>query len=165
MGAKVDYTRIAGGAAVGGRLRRLSEWIDGDSGRAYAALGVRFEQRWFGVLNQLALRGEGTVGELASTLRITHASISQTRRSLEAAGLISAQPDPKDGRRRPLRLTAAGRDLVARLSPLWRALDEAAEGLNDEAGGAAAALDRLDDALAQRSWFERVMARLSDEPA
>lgn len=165
MGTKVDYTRTVGGAAVGGRLRRLSEWIDGDSGRVYAALGVRFEQRWFGVLNQLALRGEGTVGELAGALRITHASISQTRRSLEVAGLITAQPDPKDGRRRPLRLTAAGRDLVARLSPLWRALDEAAQDLNDEAGDAAAVLDRLDDALARRSWFERVMARLPDEPA
>ncbi|MGH6911714.1 MAG: MarR family transcriptional regulator, partial [Phenylobacterium sp.] len=76
------------------------------------------------------------------------------------AGLIDARPDPKDGRRRQLRLTAAGKDLVARLSPLWRALDDAAQELNDEAGDAAAALDRLDDALAQRSWFERVTARL-----
>jgi hypothetical protein len=49
---------------------------------------------------------------------------------------------------------------VARLSSLWRALDDAAQELNDEAGDAAAALDRLDDALAQRSWFERVTARL-----
>ncbi|MGH6963047.1 MAG: MarR family winged helix-turn-helix transcriptional regulator [Phenylobacterium sp.] len=160
MATDTDYTRKAGGAAVGGRLRRLSEWIDGDSGRIYATLGVRFEQRWFGVLNQLSLRGEVAVGELAATLRITHASISQTRQSLEAAGLIDARPDPKDGRRRQLRLTAAGKDLVARLSPLWRALDDAAQELNDEAGDAAAALDRLDDALAQRSWFERVTARL-----
>ncbi len=165
MGTRADYTRTVGGAAVGGRLRRLSEWIDGDSGRIYAALGVRFEQRWFGVLNQLALQGDRTVGDLAVTLRITHASISQTRRSLEAAGLIAAQPDPRDGRRRPLRLTAAGQALVARLSPLWRALDDAAQDLNDEAGDAVAVLDRLDDALAQHSWFERVMARMPDEPA
>jgi DNA-binding MarR family transcriptional regulator len=155
-----DFTRAAGGAAIGARLRRLSEWTDGDAARVYEALGISFEQRWFGVLNQLALRGGATVGELAVALRITHVSVSQTRRSLERAGLVEAEPDPSDARRRRLALTAAGRQLVDRLRPVWRAFDEAALDLNAEAGDVAAALDRVEDALARKPLFERIMARL-----
>jgi MarR family transcriptional regulator, organic hydroperoxide resistance regulator len=116
----MDYVRGLAGAGIGARLRRLSESIDGDAARVYAALGIEFEQRWLGVLNQLALNGPATVGELASTLRITHVSVSQTRHSLERAGLVDSQADATDARRRRLVLTAAGRRLVRRLQPLWQ---------------------------------------------
>lgn len=154
-----DYTREAGGAAIGARLRRLSAAFDGDVARVYAALGIAFEQRWFGVLNQIALRGPTTVGELAATLRITHVSVSQTRRSLEEAGLLITQPDDHDARRKRLVLTPAGQALVDRLTPLWDVLAAAAMALDAEAGGLAIALDRVDDALARRSLFDRIMDR------
>ena len=48
-----DYSRGFGGGALGARLRRASERIDRDSTRVYAALDIRFEQRWYGVLRQL----------------------------------------------------------------------------------------------------------------
>ncbi|MBB6254262.1 MarR family transcriptional regulator [Nitrospirillum iridis] len=155
-----DYSRRLGGAALGARLRRLSETIDGDATRTYGALGIAFEQRWFGVLNQLALNGPLTVGELAARLRITHVSVSQTRTSLEKAGLAHSAADPADARRRRLALTPAGDALVARLRPLWRALEAAALELDAEAEAVTAALDRLEDALARRSLYQRVMALL-----
>lgn len=160
----MDYSRSVGGAALGARLRRLSEGMDGEATRIYATLGLDFEQRWFGVLNQLALKGPATVGELAAALHITHVSVSQTRQSLEAAGIVASASDPADGRRRQLALTDAGRALIERLAPLWAALDAAAVELNAEAGDVVSVLDRLDDALADRPLFDRVMARL-DRPA
>lgn len=158
----MDYSRKAAGAALGARLRRLSEQMDGDTGRAYAALGIQFEQRWFGVLNQLALNGPMTVGEIAAVLGITHVSVSQTRRSLEAAGLIAATADANDARRKLLAPTAAATGLIAMLTPLWKAFEAAALELDAEAGGVAAALDRLDDALARRSLYQRITDRLGD---
>lgn len=157
---KSDYVRAKGGAALGARLRRLSEQIDGEAERVYAELGIRFEQRWFGVLNQLVLRGPSSVGELAATLGITHVSVSQTRGALEAAGLLASAPDARDGRRRRLVLTERGERLAERLAPVWRAFEGASEELNDEAADVAAALDRLADALARRPLAERVRARL-----
>lgn len=154
----MDYTRGAGGAAIGARLRRVSEWIDGDATRVYGALGIDFEQRWFGVLNQLARHGPASVGELALALRITHVSVSQTRQSLERAGIVASEADPADARRRRLSLTEDGARLVERLTPLWRAFEEAAQELNAEAGDVAAALDRLDDALTRKSLFDRIVA-------
>lgn len=157
MVADTDYTRGVGSEAIAARLRRLSEALDGDTARVYAALGIDFEQRWFGVLNQIALRGPMAVGELAAVLRITHVSVSQTRRSLETAGILASLADPKDARRKPLALTPKGRELVERLAPLWAAFAAASRDLDAEAGDAAALFDRLEDALARRSLFDRIM--------
>ncbi len=156
-----DYSRIAGGAAIGARLRRLSESLDGDSTRVYAALGISFEQRWFGVLNQLAIRESATVGELAATLKITHVSVSQTRQSLEKAGIVRSQSDPEDARKKKIMLTAEGKRLVAKLRPIWAAFDEAALELNAESGDVVASLNKLDDALERQSIFERIMVRIA----
>jgi DNA-binding MarR family transcriptional regulator len=160
MTVRNDYSRSAGGAALGARLRRLSERLDRDSTRVYAARGLRFEQRWFGILNQIAINGPMTVGEIASALRITHASVSQARRSLEEAGLITALSDDADARRRPIALSAQGIELVTELTPLWQTFDQIATELNAESGDVVALLDRLEDALDARSLFDRIADRL-----
>lgn len=153
-----DYVAEMGGAALGARLRRLSAAIDAEVHRIYAARGIRFEQRWFGVLNQLALVGTATVRQLADALGITHASVSETRQSLENAGLVTSKPDPGDGRRRVLALSRAGTELVAELRPLWDAFDMAARELDAEAGGVTEVLARLEAALAQKTLAARVAA-------
>ncbi|SEM51704.1 MarR family protein [Stigmatella aurantiaca] len=154
----MDEVGAKAGAALGARLRRLSERLDTDAARVYAAQGVEFEQRWFGVLNQLALKGPMSVGALAEALGITHVSVSQTRVSLERAGLIWQEPDASDARRRLLSLSTSGKAFAARLAPLWAAFEQASLALDTEAGGLSAALDRLEVALARRSLFDRITA-------
>ena len=154
-----DYPLASRGGALGARLRRLTERIDRDAGRIYAEAGVDFEQRWFGVLNQLVLKGPLSVSDLAQVLGIAQASVSQTRQSLEGAGLIRWEKDARDGRRRTLHLTDKGQDLVAQLTPLWRLLAEVAAELDAEADDTVAALDRLDAALNRNSLYDRVARR------
>lgn len=160
---QLDYSAGLGGAAIGARLRRLSDRIDRDAARVYAALGVQFEQRWMGVLSLLAERGAMAVGELAESLRISHPSVSQTRRSLIGAGIIAEQADPRDARRRTLHLTPEGVALVARLRPAWAALELAGEVLNREAGNTVLALNRLELALDGLSLERRVEIILKGE--
>lgn len=155
-----DYSREAGGAALGARLRRLSERIDRDATRLYGAQNIHFEQRWYGLLNQLVLNGPMSIGDLARALSITHVSVSQASRSLEASGIVASTPSTQDARRRELRLTPKGGALIAQLSPLWQALNGVAEELNAEAGDVVRLLDRLDDALAQKSLFDRVTDKI-----
>lgn len=157
-----DYPARLGGAAIGARLRRLSARIDADAARAYAAFGVAFEQRWFGVLNQLALIGPMSVTGLAAALGISHASVSETKASLEAMGLIVSRPDAADGRRRTLQLSEDGQAFVARLRPLWQAFDAAAAELDVEAGQVSDALGRLEAALERTSLLARILARAPD---
>lgn len=160
VGQSPDYNREAGGAALAARLRRLSERIDRDGTRLYAAQNIRFEQRWYGLLNQLVLNGPMSIGDIARALRITHVSISQASRSLEAAGIIASAASNQDARRRELSLTPKGEALVAQLCPLWLAFNSVAEELNAEAGDVVRLLDRLDDALAHRSLFDRVVDKM-----
>ena len=160
MTDRSDYSRAARGAALGARLRRLSERLDRECTRVYSALGAQFEQRWYGGLNQIVLNGPMTVGEIAASLHVTHVSVSQARRSLETAGFVQNIDDAADARRRPITLTARGKALVAQFTPLWQALSESAEELNAEAGDVVALLDRLDDALDARSLFDRAVARI-----
>jgi len=155
------YTAQQGGAALGARLRRLSDRIDREAAGLYAELGIHFEQRWFGVLNLLSLYGPLSVGELTAPLGISHASVSQTRQSLEKAGLIVMTPDPTDARSRKISLSPDGEALLVQTRPLWSALIAVAADLDAEAGEVVAALDRLDQALDQRSVGERVRARLA----
>lgn len=153
------------GAAIGAQLRRLSGRIDRDVGRVYAHLGITFEQRWFGVLNQIVQNGPMTVGDLAAALHITHVSVSQSLKSLEAAGYVQGLSDPRDARRRRQSLTSEGEALVARLTPLWLAMNREAEALNREADDVADRLDRLDRALDSRSLFDRLTASIeADDP-
>ncbi|TDW61456.1 MarR family protein [Novosphingobium sp. PhB55] len=155
-----DYSRAAGAAALGARLRRLSERLDRETAEIYVAQGIRFEQRWFGVLNQIVLNGPMTVGDIAEALCITHVSVSQARRALESAGLIQMAGDKADARRRLISLSAQGDALVAALAPLWAALSESAKELDAEAGHLVPLLDRLEDALDVRALSDRVAARL-----
>jgi DNA-binding MarR family transcriptional regulator len=157
----VDYTRKYGPAAIGARLRRLSESIDEDAGRIYVDLGIDFQQRWVGILEQLHDRGALPVGELAASLGIRHSSVSQTRRSLEEAGLVESQVDPQDGRSRLLRLSGSGKELVRRLQPLWKILNATSLELDQEADHVIAALDRLDRALERLSLYDRVRQKLA----
>lgn len=157
-GGIMDYVKGRAAAALGARLRRLSARIDHEASQAYAVEGVEFHQRWFGVLNQLVLNGPMSVGEVAQALGITQVSVSQTRLSLEAAGLVEQVADARDARRRLLALSDRGRALVKRLTPLWAALEAASAELDAEVGGLVERLDRLEAALDRRSLTERVQA-------
>jgi MarR family transcriptional regulator, organic hydroperoxide resistance regulator len=157
----VDYTRKYGPAAIGARLRRLSESIDEDAGRIYVDLGFDFQQRWVGILEQLHDRGAQSVGELTKSLGIRHSSVSQTRRSLEEARLVESDVDPEDGRSRLLRLSVSGEELVRRLQPLWKVLNATSLELDQEADQVIEALDRLDRALERLSLYDRVKQKLA----
>lgn len=154
------YTENAGGAALASRLRRLSERLDREVSQFYDGFDVTFEQRWFGMLNLIDRFGPVSVGEVAAALVISHASVSQTRDSLHKSGLVEETADPNDRRRRTLRLTAKGADLVKKLKPVWDALSASAMELNAEAGDLVAAITRLEQALERRSVAQRAEAYL-----
>lgn len=154
-----DYPRSQGSAAIGARLRRLSERLDRETGAVYAAAGVRFEQRWFGVLNQLNMHGPMSVGDIAVALGVTHVAVSQTRAALLRKKLVVVDADPADARRNVLRLSAAGQRLATRLAGTWQLLNDVGRELDREAGGLVAAIERLERALDRQGVAAR-LARL-----
>jgi DNA-binding MarR family transcriptional regulator len=62
------------------------------------------------VLARLALIGPSSTSELAGAERIRPQSMAPILKVLEGRGLIERAPDPNDGRRQIISLTASGRD-------------------------------------------------------
>jgi DNA-binding MarR family transcriptional regulator len=81
------------------------------------------------VLSRLSREGPSTASALAAAERVRPQSVAATIAVLEERLLVERRPDPSDGRRQVVSLTAAGRDLVdsrraAREEWLSRALQE-----------------------------------------
>jgi DNA-binding MarR family transcriptional regulator len=95
--------------------RRLTLLYD----EVMAPCGLRVTQ--FNILAELERRASEppTVGELAEILTMERSALGQTLRTLESAGLVALDRDERDGRRRPVRLTQAGRKAVVRGRPYW----------------------------------------------
>ena len=100
--------------------RRLTQLYD----EAMVPTGLRVTQ--FHVLSELERRSDDppTVGELAEILTMERSALGQTLRPLARDGLIDLGHDKHDGRRRPVKLTKAGKDKVARGRRYWAGAHE-----------------------------------------
>lgn len=98
--------------------------------RAARAIGRRFDEafRPFGLTNgqfsvMMALNrpDKPRLGDVAKLLAMDRTTLTAALKPLERSGLVAISVDPKDRRGRLLSLTAAGRALLARAVPVWRA--------------------------------------------
>lgn len=96
-----------------------------------AALGLCGSD--FGVLEALLHRGPLTVGALGGKVLLSSGSMTAAVDRLEARGLAERRPSPADRRAREIRLTAAGRRLIA------GAMDDHAAAVRRALGGLSAA--------------------------
>jgi DNA-binding MarR family transcriptional regulator len=64
------------------------------------------------VLGRLDREGPRGVSDLAAAERVRPQSMAQTVSDLEGEGLVGRRPDPDDGRRALVSLTAAGREAL-----------------------------------------------------
>jgi len=61
------------------------------------------------------------LGEAAAFLAMDRTTLTANLKPLERRGLVEIRPDPDDGRSRRLHLTRAGRSLLKKAVPVWRA--------------------------------------------
>jgi DNA-binding MarR family transcriptional regulator len=86
------------------------------------------------VLRQLAVAdGRSTTSALARDLAVDPAAVSRLVAGLEQLGLVSREHDERDGRRRPVLLTPAGRAMMVDLHARMHARESALAAAVDEA--------------------------------
>ncbi len=121
---------------------RASQW------QATAERGLNPTQ---GEVLQRISRRPARLGELATMLGISQASLSDTVSSLEVRGLAERKPDPDDGRVRRIKVTADGCRLAAELPKAPAALARALQDLREtERGVLARSLLRIIRALQEQ---------------
>lgn len=106
-------------------------------------------QTW--VLGRLDREGPASVSDLAQAMRVRPQSMAQTVGDLEGEGMVERHPDPNDGRRALVSLTAAGQarieaDRAAREGWLVKALEELPEADRETIERSVEILSRLADA-------------------
>jgi DNA-binding MarR family transcriptional regulator len=113
----------------------------------------RLGRRHIGLLAQIGVEGERSVGELAHALGLSLPAASKLIRDLEARGLVVRSEDPADRRRTVVTLAPATREgvhswLDERDRPLRAALDALSE---EERAGFLKGLDALANAMLEES--------------
>lgn len=101
--------------------RRLARLFDD----ALRPVGLTSGQ--FSLLNALNRPEPPSIGQVARLLAMDRTTLTAALKPLERNGFVTVTPDPRDGRNRLLRLTGAGRQVLASAVPLWRNLHEAIE--------------------------------------
>lgn len=142
------------------RLRKVSEAMYAGVDEVYRAHGVELPSRCFPILFLLRDRGRLGISEIAASLGQTHPAVSQMSRKLLAHGVVQESADPLDERRRLLRLSRRGTQLMKRLVPVWAAIAAAAQAL-DDLHPLLASLTAMDAALTRVSFATRIQSRLN----
>lgn len=104
---------------LGTRLKRLSDMLYDEVDKLFTAQDINLSARVTSVIFMLHHNGSAGITQIADALGITHPAVNQMGKKLNSLGYIENQPDPSDDRRRLLTLTAAGKQLVKKLVPIW----------------------------------------------
>jgi DNA-binding MarR family transcriptional regulator len=145
-----DIVRELGHLALGSRLKRLGERLQAQTQVLLAEAAIGLPASHCPVLAALDRLGPLSVGELAQAVGISQPGISRMLENLQSEGLVSSQRLKGDRRLRPIVLTKAGRQLIARSKEL--AWPKVAAAVADACAGASGPL------LAQLSALEEALA-------
>jgi DNA-binding MarR family transcriptional regulator len=145
-------------------LRLLLAANDADIARIYEEAGLQGVKASF-VMELLRLDAVGpmTITELARSVERTHSAMSQKVSAMRRAGLVRTRPGV-DARSKTIVLTAKAKRFVGRLAAEWRATEAALAELEAELPYPLTAVVRdIEAALRERSFYERVKAKLAED--
>ncbi|GGB22295.1 MarR family winged helix-turn-helix transcriptional regulator [Puia dinghuensis] len=153
----------SGVLAIATRLMRLSEQFRRDGHLVYKEYGIDFEPKWFPVIYALHHKPLMSVVELAAEIGYTHPSTISLLKELEKQKLIQSQKDKTDERKRMIRLTEKGRQLVARIEPIWRVFDSAITEMIDTGNNLMQAIIEVEANFKEKSLLQRAIAYKSKQ--
>ncbi len=161
----MDLMTALGELALASRLRRLGERLSHDASAVYSEMGIDFDPRWFTLFFALGRRSPQSPGDLAEQLGLTHTAIIQIAAQMTKHGLLEDRRDPKDERRRLLRLSRKGKIRLKMLEPIWEEIRAANAELLGESGATLLAnVAAVEIALDAKPMAERVRERLALPP-
>ena len=143
--------------AIATRLKRLSEQLSNDVSKIYKESAVDFEARWFLILSLLAKEKLMAITEIADSLQLSHPAIIQLVQELEKKNLIKAAVDKKDGRKRMVSLTAAGKKTLTQIEPVLISIKtENKKWIEAASANILTILTELEDSLKEQSMYQRI---------
>ncbi len=150
--------------ALATRLKRLAERLSQDVSRVYKESGLDFEARWYLVLELLSRQKAMSITEVSDSLRLSHPAVVQFTDQLLTRGLIKAEADEKDARRRIISLTPAGKQMLKQIGPILDVIrEENRKWLATASANLLQILSELETSLDERSMFKRIKIALLEK--
>jgi len=147
-------------AFVGNRLDRAVHLINDQSGAVLSDAGFEMAPQSASCLLFIADNGDASAADIAAALNLPHQVVTQRLNALLDLKLVARHADPKDGRRKLIRLTARGKKEFNRLRVILEDAHAIYDELNAELGVDISALMlRLMDSLEREPLAERILKR------
>jgi DNA-binding MarR family transcriptional regulator/GNAT superfamily N-acetyltransferase len=164
----MDFFDEVGPAALGSRLRRLTDTMTSQAAEVYDLYHLPFEPRWFPVFCTVAQEPGRHVGDIAERIGQTHAAVSQVVKDLAKHDLVVVQRGEADQRRSVVALSEKGATLWPALQQQTADVRQATEALLAETRhNLWLAIGEMEYALSRQSLGSRVKAlrdeRVTDE--
>ncbi|HEY4107435.1 MarR family winged helix-turn-helix transcriptional regulator [Puia sp.] len=147
----------SGVLAIATRLMRLSDQFRKDGHLVYKEYGIDFEPKWFPVIYALHHKKQLSVVGLAAEIGYTHPSTISLLKELEKQKLVRSQKDKTDERKRIIRLSEKGQELVVQMEPVWRVFTAAIGELLDTPTSLLAALTEVEANFREKSLLQRAL--------
>lgn len=145
----LDIVRELGHLTLGTRLKRLGERLQAQTQAVLGEAGISLPASHLVVLAALDRLGSLSIGELTEAVGISQPGISRMVENLRSDGLVTCDRPAEDRRVRPIVMTEAGRQLVARSKRLaWPRVETAVAQICARASG---------PLLEQLSMFEKAL--------
>ncbi len=155
----MDFYQSLGGLVLGSRLRRVSEYFIAEINKVYQHHGIEFEAGWFPLFYLLASEGQLSIKALSDTLSVSHSASSQLTYQLRKKGFVEISRSEVDGRKQLVSLTEKGRELLARIQPIWATISDAVQNMMDNNPATASLLPAI-TALEQEFDHEPLSQRI-----
>ncbi len=152
----MDIIADLGTLAFASRLKRLSDLGMQSTLDIYKFYDIDFEPRFFPLFYYLSQKGEASIMEIADVLKVTHPGVIQIAKELEKKGLIISKKSAEDARKRNLKISKKGKNLLSILQKIWaeiRAMND--EIIESREHNIMTAIKEIEDAWAEKSYLER----------
>jgi DNA-binding MarR family transcriptional regulator/N-acetylglutamate synthase-like GNAT family acetyltransferase len=163
----MDFLKELGYLAIASRLKGLTDRLLRGGSEAYRYLDLDFEPRWFTLFYLLSTEASPlSIQEIADALKVSHPAVIQTAQMLVKRGLVRSFQDEVDRRKRRLAITPKGKELAAKLSPVWNCFLAAGAELFDNAGlDMLEVIQKVEAELDKEEMGSRIIRKIKDMQA
>ncbi len=160
---KINVIRKAGRLALGTRIKLLAEKMLQDGSEIYKSLNIDFEPRFFAVFYLLKDHSPLSVTEIANHIGISQPAVTQILNSMIKKNLVKMIKDKTDTRKKIISISKKGEAMLPQLLPLWKDFELGVGEIFEKSNiNILEVLDNIENALDEKSVFERVTERVKN---
>ena len=154
-----DFLRELGYLALATRLKRLSDRMIHSGREMYKLLELDIEPNWYMIFLLLKEHGQLSVTEISGRLQLSHPSVISIIEKMTKKGFLNTVRSEADGRKQLISLSEKAHGDLHRFEAVWEA---GIKGLKEipMSDDMLQAIDRLEEAVAAKSFKERTLDHL-----